>query len=405
MIETQEKAIDIKTRLIQHVKGKKQGPTMVFFAGIHGNEPAGVEALKHVLPKLNPDEVCGNIYGVYGNTKALKLNKRFIDADLNRIWTSDRVTKLQKKADLLAEEKEQKALYKFLKELLDTNKAPLYFIDFHTTSSKTLPFITINDALINRKFSKCFPVPIVLGIEEFLEGPLLSFLNKKGYVSLGFESGQHQDKEAIENCISFIYLATYLSGAIQHSKAILKNHFERLQSSAEFNNDIYEVIFKYHIKDNESFKMLPGFESFQPVEKGTLLANSNNQPIYASYSYELFMPLYQNRGNDGFFIIKKIAPFFLKLSAFLRKIKADNLLTILPGITWHNKSEGVLRANLKVTRFMAKAIFHLLGYRNKQEDDTHLLLYNRERVAKNAMYKNAMWYKSKEIFRKKLNHN
>ena len=250
--------------------------------------------------------------------------------------------------------------------------------------------------MINRNFSKCFPVPVVLGIEEYLEGPLLSYLNKLGYVSLGFESGQHTDKDAIDNCESFIFLTTFFTGAKNHSKASLKFHFNRLKKSANYSSDVYEVIFKYHITPKENFKMIPGFKSFQPIKKGTLLANSNDQPIYASYSYELFMPLYQNRGNDGFFIIRKILPFFLRLSAFLRKIKADNLLTILPGITWYNKPEGVLRANLKITRFMAKAIFHVLGYRNKQEDQTHLLLYNRERVARNDLYKDAMWYKTQK---------
>ena len=39
--------------------------------------------------------------------------------------------------------------------------------------------------------------PIVLGIEEYLQGPLLSYINTLGYVSLGFESGQHDNKQAI----------------------------------------------------------------------------------------------------------------------------------------------------------------------------------------------------------------
>ena len=76
----------------------------------------------------------------------------------------------------------------------------------------------------------------------------------------------------------------------------------------------------------------------------------------------------------------------------MRHIKADSLLTALPGITWHNKQQGALKANLSVTRFMAKSIFHLFGYRNKQIDETHSLLYNRERVSKKEMYKNEKWY-------------
>lgn len=104
------------------------------------------------------------------------------------------------------------------------------------------------------------------------------------------------------------------------------------------------------------------------------------------------MPLYKKSGNDGFFIIKPIPQIFLKLSVALRIINADNLLTLPPGISWRDKHLGVLRANLLVTRFMAKSIFHLFGYRNKQLDKTHLLLYNRERVSKNQMSKNEQWY-------------
>ncbi len=105
------------------------------------------------------------------------------------------------------------------------------------------------------------------------------------------------------------------------------------------------------------------------------------------------MPLYQKSGNDGFFIIKVIPQFFLRLSELLRNSKADQVLTFLPGISWYDKSKGILKANLKVTRFLAKSIFHLFGYRNKQIDKNYLLLYNRERVAKKAMYKNEKWYK------------
>ena len=391
MITAEKNRTDIKSRIICHIKGKESGPTIVFFAGIHGNEPAGVQALKNTVSGFKPDNVKGDIYGIYGNSEALKVNKRFIDSDLNRIWTSEKLGALSKKKYLNTEEIQQVELYNFLNTILKDNHNPIYFIDFHTTSSKTLPFITINDALVNRKFSGCFPVPIVLGIEEYLEGPLLSYLNKLGYVSLGFEAGQHEDKEAVSNCESFIYLAAHYSGVSPMKKEHLEARHKKLLKASKNVLDVFEVIFKYHIKPNESFVMERGFESFQNITKGTVLAHSNSQPVYAAHNQKLFMPLYQNRGNDGFFIIRTIPSFFLKLSAFLRRIKADNILTVLPGITWHNKPKGVLRANLKVTRFMAKSIFHLLGYRNKQQDKTHLLLYNRERVARNFLYKDAFW--------------
>ncbi len=383
----------VTKRTFHHIKSENQGSTIVFFAGMHGNEFAGVHALNNVLSTISQKDIVGEIYGVYGNIKALKNNKRFLESDLNRMWTAKKLNALKQKRELSNEEEEQEALLYFINELLATTQNPIYFIDLHTTSSKSLPFITINDALINRKFSSCFPVPVVLGIEEYLEGPLLSYLNTLGYVSIGFESGQHIDPLAVKQCEAFVYLALKHSGnLILNESDKIKTNENILKTASRNLSSIFEVIYKYHIQPKEIFSMEDGFESFQNIKKGILLATTNGKPIYSDYSAKLFMPLYQKSGNDGFFIIRAIPRFLLKLSEALRNTKADSLLTLFPGISWHNKQLGVLKANLSVTRFMVKSVFHLFGYRNKQLDKTHLLLYNRERVSKNEMYKNEDWY-------------
>ena len=387
------KKFEATNRVFHHIKGKQPGATVVFFAGIHGNEFAGVNALNTIIPQLNKNDIRGEIFGVYGNIKALKANKRFIDFDLNRLWTTKKLERLEEEKNLENELFEQIDLFKFIKGVLASTDNPIYFIDMHTTSSKTLPFITINDALINRKFSACFNVPVVLGIEEYLEGPLLSYLNTLGYVSLGFESGQHTDPQAIKSCEAFVYLVLNHTNNLLNPESDKINKYENeLKKASKSIDSIFEVVYKYHIELEENFKMYQGFESFQSIKKGTLLARSNDEDIYSNYSAKLFMPLYQKSGNDGFFIIKAIPQFFLKLSELLRNSKADQILTFLPGITWYDKSKGILKANLKVARFLAKSIFHLFGYRNKQIDKNYLLLYNRERVAKKSMYKNEKWY-------------
>ncbi|SDR73618.1 Succinylglutamate desuccinylase / Aspartoacylase family protein [Formosa sp. Hel1_31_208] len=380
-------------RIIAQIEGKKNGPTIVFFAGIHGNETAGVFALEAVLKNFNSENTNGNIYAISGNLEALKINQRFLDKDLNRIWTKEQLQDLQYKNEFNSEEQEQKELYGLLETIIKTNSGPFYFIDFHTTSSKTLPFITINDALINRKFSKLFPVPIVLGIEEFLNGPLLSYINELGYVSLGFESGQHDEQEAVENCISFIYLVLVYAKLIEKEKLpAFDQYYSELQTNAKHLSDIFEVVYLHRIRRNEVFKMMNGFQSFERVQKGTSIAFSNNEVIKSTYNARLFMPLYQTKGEEGFFIIRPIKPFFLKLSAALRHLRFDGLLVLFPGISWENKNKEALKVNLRVTKFFAKSIFHLLGYRNKKVDTTHLLLYNRERASKVKSYKKEGWY-------------
>ncbi|WP_248724549.1 succinylglutamate desuccinylase/aspartoacylase family protein [Seonamhaeicola sp. ML3] len=399
MVNVQSKALNktIKIeRFIGKVTGNSSGPTLVVFAGIHGNETAGVFASKKVLDNLNPEEVKGTIYVISGNLEALKKQQRYVDQDLNRLWTSDNIASIKNKSKISVEEGELLILLDLVYKILKTDSPPYYFIDLHTTSSKTLPFITINDALINRKFSEYFPVPIVLGIEEYLEGPLLSYINELGYVSLGFESGQHDQAMAVYNSESFLYLALKYSGILNTTEAIdFKNHYKHLKSQAKKTTGFLEVVYLHRIKNEEQFVMLNGFKSFQTVKKGVPLAVSNGENIYSIRKGLIFMPLYQKQGSEGFFIVSSIKPFFLKLSAFLRRIRIDGLLIILPGISWLNKNKGTLKVDLKVARFYAKAVFHLLGYRNRHTNKTYLRLNNRERVAKTYMYKNERWYRGK----------
>jgi len=393
MVEVFSKAVNRSTsvkRILFEIKGNDTGPTIVFFGGIHGNEPAGVFGLKSVLNKLDKKNVNGNIYAISGNLRALKEGKRYINKDLNRIWTEEELNSTLQHHSLVSEHKEQLEIYNLLQDIILNNKGPFYFIDLHTTSSKTLPFITINDAIINRKFSQQFPVPIVLGIEEYLQGPLLSYINTLGYVSLGFESGQHDNKQAILNNIAFINLALEYSNVIKRINT--NKHHEFLKSASQNLSKTFEVIYLHRIKDSDVFEILPAFKSFEPIKRRTLIALHNGQEIFSKYTGHIFMPLYQKSGNEGFFLIRKIHPFFLKLSILLRDIKADKVFTLMPGISWHNKEKGVLKVNLKIAKYFAKSIFHLLGYRSKQTDQTHLFVTNRERVSKTKSYSKETWF-------------
>ena len=103
------------------------------------------------------------------------------------------------------------------------------------------------------------------------------------------------------------------------------------------------------------------------------------------------MPLYQAKGDDGYYLIRKIPTFFLELSRALRVFKFDHLLALLPGINWASRKKDTLLVNLRVARFFAKKIFHLLGYRSIQKDKTHLILNSREAAARTDDYATAKW--------------
>lgn len=391
----QNKFISNIDRIIGKVEGERNGPTILFFAGIHGNEPAGVLALEQVLSQLDSkrEYIAGTIYGIIGNRAALFNKRRYMDEDLNRIWINTYIDNLEVKVNLLEEEKEMKELLNLIKTITKEKTGPVYFIDFHTTSSKSFPFITINDALINRKFAMKFPVPIVLGIEEYLEGPMLSYINKEGFVAIGFEAGQHQDEKSVKNTVSFIFLTLVLTEAINKNDFDdVDSHYANLEKNASQLKEIYEIVYLHKIAAWDKFAMLAGFESFQPIKKDTNLAIHNEEYVKSPLSGRIFMPLYQSQGSDGFFIIRKIPYWILKLSAFLRKYKTDNLLTLLPGVSWESRDKKVLKVNLKTARFLAKPLFHLLGYRVRVTEGHYLKLSNRERATKKKMYKKTTWW-------------
>lgn len=230
-------------------------------------------------------------------------------------------------------------------------------------------------------------------MEEYLEGPLLSYINEKGYVAVGFESGQHFTDEAVKNGVAFTWLTLGFAGVLPTDLVSKRQHLDVLKQAAKGNRNFYEVIYRHLITSEDDFKMAKGFNSFDDLDQGTELAHHNGKKISTDVDTIIFMPLYQEQGEEGFFLIRKIPRWVLKLSASMRRLRLDNLLTLLPGVSWASTSKDKLLVDLKVARYLSKQLFHLLGYRSRVVDATHILMSNRERSARTEMYKNTPWYR------------
>lgn len=91
------------------------------------------------------------------------------------------------------------------------------------------------------------------------------------------------------------------------------------------------------------------------------------------------MPLYQELGEDGFFILQKISKFWLNASIVARKLKINQFLRLIPGVKKDPENNYTLIVNPKVARFMATPIFHLFGYRQQIYKDNKLHFIKRDR--------------------------
>lgn len=372
-------------RVIGEFHGQEDGPVLVFFGGIHGNESSGVVALIEVMDEIKrlKPKIKGSIYALAGNLNSLAKDQRFENEDLNRIWTKDRIRRLEKgqfkEGELHQDELEQLELFEIGKRIFEKHAHQVYCIDLHTTSAPTVPFITLNDTLINRNFATKFPVPVIIGIEEFIIGPLLSWVMEIGYPSLAFEAGEHYALDSIKYHKAFVWLSLVNGGLIDEEEAPeYGKHFLELAASNADHGKVMEVYHREAVRPSDNFVMKPGYANLQPVIKGEELATTAAGKVNAPETGRVFMPLYQSQGSDGFFLAREVAPFWLKLSAVLRKVQFEKVLTLLPGVNRDAKERHTLIVRKSVAKFLAVEIFHLLGYRTKQRLDDKFRFTKRE---------------------------
>ena len=365
------------------VPGDEEGPVLIVFAGIHGNETAGLHAIDSVSSNLldTKAELNGTLYSITGNMRALEMGVRFIDTDLNRLWENrfDRGHySSSSKVNHTVEYKESLEIKRAVEWILEKHTgttSKFIFIDLHTTSSESCAFILINDTLENRELARKFPVPQILGFEENIRGTLLSYINNIGYLSLGFEAGAHTNEASVERSKAFLHLVLHWLEMLHLSEVNVKAFEQQLDIHPEVPDSYYQVNYHKIVDDPTKFEMKRGFQNFDIIEKGTPLARENGELIKAPESGRIFMPLYQKKGHDGFLIISEVSPIWLKLSAYLRKSFVHKLLKFLPGV--EKESEQAFKINLKVARFLVKDIFHLFGYRVVREDEHTATCYRR----------------------------
>ncbi len=381
--EADQEILEENERLYWSYTAGKPGPVLVLMVGMHGNEPAGVIAVKRIAEKFRKfeGEFYGSVYAIAGNLKALEQGVRYIDTDLNRLWelfNTSRDYSQRNGAAKPAEYKESLEIKRVIEAILNRhadNLENFVFADLHTTSSRSCAFILLNDTLENREIARKFPVPQILGIEENIQGTLLSYINNLGFRALGFEAGAHQDELSIERSEAFLHLLLHHAGNIELTDSELRKQSDIIEVYENVPNTYYEVIHHKMVDNAMDFQMIEGFENFLPIEKNRPLAYEHGNLIRAPKSGRIFMPLYQKKGRDGFLIIKEVSPFWLEVSGYLRRSSVHKILRFLPGVK--QTGNRSFEVDLNVARFLVKDIFHLLGYRVTEKNEFTLICYRR----------------------------
>jgi succinylglutamate desuccinylase len=356
---------------------------MIVMAGVHGNEKAGIRASQRVLHRLEQSGASpvGDVTFLAGNLSALRQNARFIDLDLNRQWTPEKLAVLQANGDEAAgpaEHAEQRELLRILRRIIDAARGPLIMIDLHTSSAAGPPLLTVGDTLRNRRFALTFPLPLILGLEEQVEGALLELLNNHGVVTLGVEGGSHESPQSVDHHQAVLWHALVSSGILQGREVPdLAQHQELLRKASRGVPPVIEVRYRHPIRTVDQFRMKPGFVNLARVHKGQVLAQDIRGPIRAPETGLILLPLYQGQGTDGFFLSRPVRPIWLAVSFLLRQLRLGTVMRLLPGVRVDPDRPEVLIVNTRVARLYPLEIFHLFGFRKVRQVGTDLLVSRR----------------------------
>ncbi|HFA49369.1 MAG TPA: succinylglutamate desuccinylase [Bacteroidetes bacterium] len=330
--------------IIGEYEGHEKGPLLICMAGMHGNEPAGVEALKiifHLLekePVSNPDFFFkGKIVGLLGNVEAYKRGQRNTVKDLNRQWTPENIKRIldNRQNGLHSEDKEMKELLATLKEAVESYRPDsIVLLDLHTTSAHGGIFAIATDDPESIRIAVELHAPVITGMLRGIHGTTLHFFSKENFnildalkmadengldnsgkppfdlsgtaiTGVAFEAGQHDDPLSVNRCIAAIINCMRSIGIVS-SNDVENRHDVLLQEYSKDLPKIAELIEVHHIGPLDEFKMLPGYKNFQPVHRGEALAKDRHGIIQSTEDGLILMPLYQPQGSDGFFLIKEV---------------------------------------------------------------------------------------------------
>ncbi len=297
---------------------------VVIFGGVHGNEPAGVLALKELFqmlerePQANPGfQFQGKLVGILGNRKAFKTGQRFLEKDLNRLWSAENLQIILEtdRRELQNEDLEMAEILKILHREITLEKPEfLVLLDLHTTSAAGGIFCIPTDDRPSLRLAKSLHAPVILGMLEGVSGTLLHFGADNHFeiggfpkrtISVAFEGGQHDDQLSVSRCISAAVNCLRACGCVQEHD-VDSRHDEILREYSQKLPKVTRIKMVHHLRPGDEFLMRPGYQNFQKIKKGEWLADDVKGKILSPMDGLILMPLYQKLGSDGFFIVEEI---------------------------------------------------------------------------------------------------
>jgi len=266
---------------VTQITGKNEGPTSIILAGVHGDEKCGVEALAKILPNLEIER--GVVLIGYGNPKAIEVNERYTEANLNRMFVDD---------NSLTQKNKESYEYKraqFLKPYLEKADA---LLDIHASSipkSKAFAICEPNA----KDLVKFLPVNLVVsGFDKVELGATDYYMNNNRKIGICLECGylgdQQGTKIAEENIYGFL-----------RARGHLENNASPQQQS-------YIRMYQKYFTKTDNFTLSKPFENFEVLEKGQVIGIDGQEEIKTSKESVILFAHNRNKsGSEAFLLGEK----------------------------------------------------------------------------------------------------
>lgn len=265
-------------KTIYKIEGRETGPTLSIFCGIHGNETAGIKAVKKNIRNIKIKK--GILYLIIANEKAIDIKKREDKYNMNRMFG---VVFNDKKTINSYEYRRVKKLEK----ILDESDA---LLDLHSSGTKeSVPFLIFEkpSEKVARKIN--FPIK-TSGWYKIQKGSTDEYMFSKNKTAICAECGFHNDPRGLQ------YAENAIFDFLQYFK-VLETPYKKTT------NKQLNLSVKYSYITQENFSLIKTFSDFEDVRKNQIIGIDGGKEISVQCDGKILFARDRNKSSEEAFIL------------------------------------------------------------------------------------------------------
>lgn len=265
----------IASEIIELDSGKP-GAILAIFAGVHGNERAGVYALQELLPTLKPTK--GKLFIAFANPPAIADNVRMLNKNLNRCFVKGN------NGDTPEDERARE-----LMKVLDRSDALLDLHMFYDDDGQ--PFVICEDNAVD--IAKNFDVDIISTNWTIAEpGATDGYMYESGKIGICVECGPiSKAEEYTEFAKTTVYqfLQHFGMSPVEVANSTKPKRFVRAKESVH--------------RNSSDFVLQAGFKNFDNLNEGQIIAMDGDKKYVANKGDCIVFPHYGARVGEEAYIL------------------------------------------------------------------------------------------------------